>query len=97
MATKSQLIKKGKEILLQNKCFEEACPCCKRKLKIKTKELFSGKDSFSFVCDKCDNALEFVELQDFLYDTGKALENTLKDMDKSIEQSKNSDHNKVSH
>ena len=88
MATKSQLIKNGKELLLQNKYFEETCPHCKKKIKIKTKDIFSGKDTFSFVCDKCDNTLEFVGLQDFLYNIGKALEGTLKDIEKALSKIK---------
>lgn len=88
MALKSQIIKQGKELLQQNTYFEFCCPECKCKIKIKTKDIFSGKDTYSFECKKCKKTIEFSDLQDFIYEVGKLLENTLKDIEKAFKKVK---------
>ena len=84
MATKQQIIKQAKELLQQNTYFEEKCPFCKKTIKIKTKELFSGKDTFTFVCNHCKNEIKFTELTDTLYEFGKQLNKSLNDINIKI-------------
>ena len=84
MATKQQIIKQAKELLQQNTYFEDKCPFCKKTIKIKTKELFSGKDDFVFTCNHCKNEIAFTDLTNTLYDFGKQLTKSLKDININI-------------
>lgn len=84
MPTKSQLIKQGKVFMQQNKYFEEKCPSCKAKLKIKSSEIFSGEDTYTIVCSKCNSSIEFSKLKDGLYEIGKYLENLPKNIGKEL-------------
>lgn len=71
MPTKSQIIKNGQKLLTQNQHWEMICPACDRKIKLKSKQVFTGKDEVETECPKCKTNLRLTNLKDIMYNFGK--------------------------
>ena len=73
MPTKSQIIKEGQKLLTQNQDWETTCPICNREIKLKSKQVFTGKDEVEVVCPKCKVDFTISNLKEVMYNFGKVL------------------------
>lgn len=71
MPTKTQIIKTGQKLLTQNPYWEMICPACERKIKLKSKLVFTGKDEVEAECPKCKANLKLTNLKEIMYGFGK--------------------------